>query len=175
VKTEYAQFYVRIKGKPTLAPIRLPRVPLQPSIDPVLVLLDIKQRQRKGEQQSPAAPAAGAESSSPIPRTLQDPAARTGIVGKSNELRSSNADDVALEAEIRSGLCDEQGTPYADAQIRALAKKTLNDAGIDENRPYHIKHATVSFLYGVHMPPEKIALFLRQKVDSFTFFRHYQK
>jgi hypothetical protein len=126
------------------------------------------------------------------PPTLpQDPAARTGDVCHGNDtgIRNSDSDNVvgdqscsvgaspsdriAHETETGSGLCDEQGTAYSDNQIRAYAKKTLKDAGINENRPYHIKHVTVSFLYGFHMPPEKIALFLRQKVDSFTFFKHY--
>jgi hypothetical protein len=59
------------------------------------------------------------------------------------------------------------------SRIRAVAKRTLKLAGIDDSRPYHIKHATVSYLYSPRMPPEKIAQFLRQKVDSFTFFKHY--
>jgi hypothetical protein len=176
---EYAQFYVRIKSKPALAPIRLPRVPQQPSIDPVLVLLDIKRRLEFVEPKSewagrpPAANAAGVRAPASFPCALpENQAARTGIVGP-RMTRSASPDDVAQAAMISSGLCDEHGTPYTDPHIRALAKKTLSDAGIDETRPYHIKHATVSFLYGLRMPPEKIAMFLRQKVDSFTFFKHY--
>jgi hypothetical protein len=70
-------------------------------------------------------------------------------------------------------LLDENGTHYKNEQIRALAKRTLKRAGIDEKRPYHIKHAMVSLLYKKRLPPEQIALFLRQKVDSFTFFNSY--
>jgi hypothetical protein len=71
------------------------------------------------------------------------------------------------------GLLDENGNHYKNEQVRATAKRTLRRAGIDEKRPYHIKHAMVSMLYKKRLPPEQIALFLRQKVDSFTFFNNY--
>jgi hypothetical protein len=99
-------------------------------------------------------------SSSVSALTPGDPAAQNTVILSTNAIASP-------------GLLDENGSHYKNDQIRALAKRTLRRAGIDEDRPYHIKHAMVSLLYNKRLPPEQIALFLRQKVDSFTFFNNY--
>jgi hypothetical protein len=154
----YWQSYTGIKNHNALALVHLPRLPPEPSLDPVLTLINIRERH-------PArvfTPAGGRAGATAVVATQTTPlTAQTQRTGPGNSTM------------ICSGLPDENGTEYGSPQIRDLVKYTMGRTGIDDKRPYHIKHATVSYLYSLHLPPEKIAQFLRQKVDSFTFFKHY--
>jgi hypothetical protein len=189
------QFYVKIKKHAELAPIRLHRVPTIPEIDPVLTLLEIRSRgvdprgvPASGRLSLSYAPDVGARGlgAGRIPAKCIGPcsAPEVGALGVDSNLvvrprqasfdpaaRSTGIQRISLSA--RPGLLDENGTHYKNEQIRALAKRILIRANIPETRPYHIKHAMVSLLYSKKLPPEQIALFLRQKVDSFTFFKSY--
>jgi hypothetical protein len=194
--SEFWQFYVKIKKHAELAPVLLHRVPTIPEIDPVLALLEIRSRgvnprvdHTKGCRRAPGFAPDGralelSAAQSIGPSNGSGFAPEVGAPGRSAvcvaDPRRTSGGPVAIDTGIQRksfmaspGLLDENGTRYRDEQIRALAKHTLIRANIPEKRPYHIKHAMVSLLYKKRLPPEQIALFLRQKIDSFTFFNSH--
>jgi hypothetical protein len=58
-------------------------------------------------------------------------------------------------------------------EIRHAAQLLLLAAGIRDRRPYHIKHATISWLYKQHVPSEQIIRFIRHALSSTTFLEYY--
>jgi hypothetical protein len=186
---EFWQFFVRIKKHRDLAPVRLHRVPSVPEIDPVLTLIEIRNRGLRFKA-TPIATASRSGDRSRVRGLLPVVTPRVrgslpvscvpDLVATAPVSLSTPDDPTTISTGVLSngstaspGLLDENGFPYKNEQIRAIAKRTLMRAGIDEKRPYHIKHAMVSMLYKKRLPPEQIALFLRQKVDSSTFFNNY--
>jgi hypothetical protein len=153
----YWQTYTGIKKHDALSIVRLPRLPQKPSLDPVLTLINIRER-HSARVKYPAGGRVGATAVVSYPNHATDrpnsnAMIRSGLLDERTGLNSN--------AMMRSGLLDERGTEYSAPQIRYLAKYTLRKAGIDDKRPDHIKHATVSYLYSLHLPPEVIAQFLR--------------
>jgi site-specific recombinase XerD len=57
--------------------------------------------------------------------------------------------------------------------ISEAAKQLLQDAGIDDDRPYHIKHAAVTWLSKQKTPPDWIVRFLRHKQSSTVYVDYY--
>jgi hypothetical protein len=59
------------------------------------------------------------------------------------------------------------------SEIRQAAKQLLLDAGIDETRPYHIKHATVTWLSKQGISADRIVRFIRHALGSTVYVQHY--
>jgi integrase len=59
------------------------------------------------------------------------------------------------------------------SDLGETAKKLLQQAGIDETRPYHIKHAAVTWLSKQKTPPDWIVRFLRHKQSSTVYVDYY--
>jgi site-specific recombinase XerD len=58
-------------------------------------------------------------------------------------------------------------------EIRQAAKHLLIDAGIDEHRPYHIKHAMVTWLSKQGIEADRIVRFIRHALGSTVYVQHY--
>jgi hypothetical protein len=57
--------------------------------------------------------------------------------------------------------------------IRAAAVLILHQAGIRENRPYHIKHAVLTCLHESGTSAKDIAAFARHRLESMAAYHHY--
>jgi hypothetical protein len=56
--------------------------------------------------------------------------------------------------------------PLTYEEMRNAASSVLSDANIKEHRPYHIKHATLTFLAEQNVPNEEITAFARHTFGS---------
>jgi site-specific recombinase XerD len=65
------------------------------------------------------------------------------------------------------------GTVMGYVEIRQAAQRLLLAAGIRDRRPYHIKHATISWLYKQHVPADQIIRFIRHALSSTTYMEYY--
>jgi integrase len=68
---------------------------------------------------------------------------------------------------------NESWTVMSVVEMRDAAKRLLQEAGIDDPKPYHIKHAAVTWLSSQKIPPAWIVRFLRHKQSSTVYFDHY--
>jgi hypothetical protein len=87
---------------------------------------------------------------------------------------------IELRNRLRSRLCQqsdsipsfwykEEGTCLVRMtynEVRGAAKCVLEAAGINEHRPYHIKHATLTFLAEQNVPHEEVTAFARHSYGS---------
>jgi hypothetical protein len=60
-----------------------------------------------------------------------------------------------------------------DCEIREAAKQLMQQAGIDDNRPYHIKHAAITWLKKQRTAPDTIVRFSRHAPASSTYMDYY--
>jgi site-specific recombinase XerD len=58
-------------------------------------------------------------------------------------------------------------------EIRKVVTEVLTEAGIDEKRPYHIKHAVLTRLDKKGLSAKDIATFARHRFESMTAYKHY--
>jgi hypothetical protein len=70
-------------------------------------------------------------------------------------------------------LYNENWTVMAIAEIRDAAKHLLQTSGIDEDRPYHIKHAAITWLKKQRTAPDDIIRFTRHSPASTTYMDYY--
>jgi hypothetical protein len=49
----------------------------------------------------------------------------------------------------------------------------MRDAGINDNKPYHIKHATISWLHKQGVSTDQIVRFIRHALGSTTYLQYY--
>jgi hypothetical protein len=56
--------------------------------------------------------------------------------------------------------------PMTYNELRAAAAQVLESAGIEDHQPYHIKHATLTFLSRQGVTPEEITAFARHNYGS---------
>jgi transcriptional regulator of met regulon len=68
---------------------------------------------------------------------------------------------------------DEQWNVMRTDELRAAAKQLLIEAGIDEHRPYHIKHAMVTWLSKQGIEADRIVRFIRHALGSTVYVQHY--
>jgi site-specific recombinase XerD len=68
---------------------------------------------------------------------------------------------------------DEHWNVMNRKEISIAAKQLLHQAGIDETRPYHIKHAAVTWLSQHGVAPDWIVRFLRHKQSSTVYVDYY--
>jgi site-specific recombinase XerD len=68
---------------------------------------------------------------------------------------------------------NERWSMMSMCEIRQAAKQLLLDAGIDETRPYHIKHATVTWLSKQGIAADRIVRFIRHALGSTVYVQHY--
>jgi site-specific recombinase XerD len=58
-------------------------------------------------------------------------------------------------------------------EIKKVVTEVLTEAGIDEKRPYHIKHAVLTRLDKIGLTARDIATFARHRFESMTAYKHY--
>jgi hypothetical protein len=63
--------------------------------------------------------------------------------------------------------------PMAYDEVRQSAAEVLKLAGIDEPRPYHIKHAVLTFLSQRNVPPAEVTAFARHSYGSMAASAFY--
>jgi integrase len=68
---------------------------------------------------------------------------------------------------------DEAWHVMTTNEIREAAKQLLHQAGISEPRPYHIKHAAVTWLSKQGVPADWIVRFLRHRPSSTVYVDYY--
>jgi site-specific recombinase XerD len=61
---------------------------------------------------------------------------------------------------------EEELHPMSYNEVRKAAAEVLKKAGIKEHQPYHIKHATLTFLSQQGVPPAEITAFARHNYGS---------
>jgi integrase len=82
----------------------------------------------------------------------------------------------ALDDSVSSFWCRLVGKslmPLTYNELRGAAVDVLNAAGIQEKRPYHIKHAVLTFLDRNGISAQGIAAFARHKFGSMMAYKHY--
>jgi hypothetical protein len=79
------------------------------------------------------------------------------------------------KCEIQNSIfwCDVRGTVMRIDEIRHAAQQLLADAGINDKRAYHIKHATISWLHKQGVPSDQIIRFIRHSLGSTTYMEYY--
>jgi hypothetical protein len=77
------------------------------------------------------------------------------------------------EMQSNSFWYSANGTVMGYVEIRHAAQRLLLAAGIRDTRPYHIKHATISWLYKQHVPSDQIIRFIRHALSSTTYMEYY--
>jgi integrase len=70
-------------------------------------------------------------------------------------------------------LAGEDLVPLSYDGLRAAAVRMLQAAGINENRPYHIKHAVLTCLHECGASARDIAAFARHRFESMAAYHHY--
>jgi integrase len=76
----------------------------------------------------------------------------------------------------RSVWCREQRgvlISYSYGELRAAVVRIFGAAGIQEKRPYHLKHAVLTKLHEQGGSAKDIASFARHSLDSMVSYRHY--
>jgi site-specific recombinase XerD len=63
--------------------------------------------------------------------------------------------------------------PLTYDELRGVAAQVLKEAGIEENRPYHIKHAVMTCLDESGVSAKDIAAFARHRFESMAQYKHY--
>jgi hypothetical protein len=63
--------------------------------------------------------------------------------------------------------------PLSYNELRSAVRSVLQDAGIRESRPYHIKHATMTSLNQKGAPANELANFARHKHGSMIAYQNY--
>jgi integrase len=70
-------------------------------------------------------------------------------------------------------LVDKEYIPLTYDGMRLAAARVLQQAGIEENRPYHIKHAVLTCLHESGCSAKDIAAFARHRFESMAAYHHY--
>jgi hypothetical protein len=78
-----------------------------------------------------------------------------------------------LERQTDTFWCDVKGNVMSMCEIRQSVRHLMRDAGIIDNRPYHIKHATISWLHKQNVPTDQIFRFIRHAMGSTTYLEYY--
>jgi integrase len=66
-----------------------------------------------------------------------------------------------------------QGKEMEINEIRQTAKHLLQDAGIRDSKPYHIKHAAITWLDKQGIPSDQLIRFVRHAQSSTTYMEYY--
>jgi integrase len=92
-------------------------------------------------------------------------------------LRSAVYNALALKREKPVGfwyrMVEKECIPLGYDGMRTAAVRILQQAGIEENRPYHIKHAVLTCLHESGTSAKDIAAFARHRFDSMAAYHHY--
>jgi integrase len=70
-------------------------------------------------------------------------------------------------------LVKEEYIPLSYDGLRLAAVQVLQEAGINESRPYHIKHAVLTCLHESGASAKDIAAFARHRFESMAAYHHY--
>jgi integrase len=70
-------------------------------------------------------------------------------------------------------LLDKEYIPLSYDGVRLAAMRILHQAGINESRPYHIKHAVLTCLHEGGASAKDIAAFARHRFESMAAYQHY--
>jgi hypothetical protein len=92
-------------------------------------------------------------------------------------LRSAVYNALALKREKPVGfwyrMVGKECVPLGYDGMRTAAARVLQQAGIDESRTYHIKHAVLTCLHESGTSAKDIAAFARHRFESMAAYHHY--
>jgi hypothetical protein len=67
----------------------------------------------------------------------------------------------------------EDGRRMSYENIRTACKESMRAAGIDDNKPHHLKSAAITELQRSAVPPVEIVAYARHKQGSYTWANNY--
>jgi site-specific recombinase XerD len=70
-------------------------------------------------------------------------------------------------------VLDKDCSPLSYDGVRGAAMQILHQAGINETKPYHIKHAVLTCLHESGASARDIAAFARHRFESMAAYQHY--